>query len=422
MIELLPISEFPGDRSWGYNPAGLFAVESAYGTPDDFHALVDAAHARGIGVIIDVVHNHYDPTVLNCWDGDCLGRRGIYFYTGGTFADTPWGPRPNFGDAQVRAFIQDNALFWLGENHCDGMRWDSTINIHGGNGDGWSLLRSVNDAVHGQFPGAIQIAEDWQGDANLSRPIESGGGGFDSQWDGFVHDINGTILAGSDAQRSMGTVKGAIEREYNGHATERVIFTESHDEVANGRQRIPEMISPGNAGSLLARQLSTLGAGIALTAPGIPMLFMGQEMLTNGYFADNHPLDWTRATTYAGIVQLYSDLIHLRRNLSGLTGSGVQVFHVNDGAKVIAWRRWQVGGDDVVVIANFSNTSFANYEIGLPAGGTWKVRFHSDAKIYSNDFDGTAGADVVATPVPRDGQPFKGAMPIGRYALIILSR
>ena len=425
MIEVMPIAEFPGDRSWGYNPAGPFAVESSYGTPDDFRALVDAAHARGIGVILDVVHNHYDDTLLHCWDGDCLGKDGIYFYTNG-FANTAWGPRPDFGRPEVRAFILENTLMWLSEYRCDGMRWDSTINIHGGIGDGWTLLQAMNDSAHAQFPRTIQIAEDWQGDANISRPTQAGGGGFDSQWDGFVHDINGTILAGSDGARSMATVQGAIAREYNAHASERVIFTESHDEVANGNQRIPEMISPGNAGSLIARQLSTLGAVIVFTSPGIPMLFMGQEMLMNGYFADDHPLDWSRATTYAGIVKLYTDLVHLRRNAGGatlgLTGDGVSVFHVNDNAKVIAWRRWKAGGDDVVVVANFSGTAFANYQIGLPAGGTWKVRFHSDATSYSPDFAGTPAPDVVAANVARDGLPYNGSLALGRYAAVVLSR
>jgi 1,4-alpha-glucan branching enzyme len=169
-----------------------------------------------------------------------------------------------------------------------------------------------------------------------------------------------------------------------------------------------------------------LGAAIVFTSPGIPMLFMGQEMLTDGYFADTHPLDWTRATSYAGIVKLYTDLAHLRRNADGttvgLTGDGVSVFHVNDGAKVVAWRRWKNGGDDVVVIANFSGTAFANYQIGLPSAGTWKVRFHSDAQVYSPDFDGTAGADVVATQAARDGLPYNGSVALGRYAVVILSR
>ena len=388
--------------------------------------MVDAAHARGIGVIVDVVHNHYDDgPLLRCWDGDCLGAKGIYFYTN-NFASTPWGPRPDFGRPEVRAYVLDNALMWLGEYHCDGMRWDSTANIMAGIKDGWDMMRSVNDAIAAQFPDAIEIAEDWRGDPYVSRPTATGGAGFDSQWDGFVHDINGTILAGSDGARSMATVKAAIERSYNGHASERVIFTESHDEVANGRQRIPEMISPGNAGSLIARQLSTLGASVTFTSPGIPMLFMGQDMLADGYFADDHPLDWSRASTYAGIVRLYTDLVHLRRNAygttAGLTGDGVSVYHVNEGAKVIAWRRWKAGDDDVVVVANFSNHPFATYDIGLPAGGTWKVRFHSGDTVYSPDFDDLPMSDVVAAPIPRDGLPFHGSVALGAYNLIILSR
>ena len=118
--------------------------------------------------------------------------------------------------------------------------------------------------------------------------------------------------------------------------------------------------------------------------------------------------------------------MHLRRNSSGttlgLTGDGVAVFHVNDSAKVIAWRRWKAGGDDVVVIANFSGTRFANYQIGLPAAGSWKVRFHSDDTAYSADFDGTPAADVVAAHVARDGLPFNGSLALGRYDLVVLSR
>jgi len=425
MIELMPISEFPGTRSWGYNPAGLFAPESSYGTPDDLRALVDAAHARGIGVILDVVHNHYDATLLHCWDGDCLAKQGIYFYTN-QLATTPWGPRPDFGRPEVRAFILDDTLMWIRDFRVDGMRWDSTINIHGGIGDGWSLLRAMNDQAHALSPRTIQIAEDWQSDPNISRKTNDGGGGFDAQWDGFVHDVNGAVEASTDGARSMATVATAIAREYNAHASERIIFTESHDEVANGKQRIPEMITPGNAGSLAARQRSTLGAVVALTSPGIPMLFMGQEMLMNGYFADNHPLDWSRATTYAGIVKLYTDLVHLRRNVAGttlgLTGDGVAVFHVNDNAKVIAWRRWKAGGDDVVVIANFSGTTFPTYQIGMPAGGPWKIRFRSDDKAYSPDFAGLGTADVTTVNVARDGLPFNVSLALAPYSALILSR
>jgi 1,4-alpha-glucan branching enzyme len=429
MIELLPISEFTSTTSWGYNPSELFAVESSYGTPDDFKALVDAAHARGIGVIIDVVHNHYsDGPYLRCWDGDCLGAKGIYFYTDNR-ENTDWGPRPDFGRPQIRDYVADNAVMWISEYRCDGLRWDSTSNIRAAaNGsiqipDGFHLLQRANDAVHALEPGAIEIAEDWANDPNMSRPSNNGGAGFDSQWDPFVHDINGAVRAASDGQRSMATVKNALLRMYNGHASERVVFTESHDEVANGQQRIPAMIDPMDPGSLKARKLSTLGASMVFTAPGVPMLFMGQEMLMDGWFSDTRPLDWSKAAQYPGIVQLYTDLAHLRRSAPGLSGDGIAVHHVNEPAKVIAWRRWKNGGDDVVVIANFSAKVFDQYDIGFPSGGTWHVAFNGDDARYSADFGGAVTPDVTVAAGAYDGLAYRGKiMPLPAYTMLVLTQ
>jgi 1,4-alpha-glucan branching enzyme len=426
MIELMPVSEFSTTTSWGYNPSELFAVEGSYGTPDDFKALVDAAHARGIGVIIDVVHNHYsDGPYLRCWDGACLGAKGIYFYTDNR-ENTDWGPRPDFGRTEIRDFVTDNALMWIGEYRCDGLRWDSTSNIRSAaNGtidipDGFHLLQRANDAVHAWKPGAIEIAEDWANDPNMSRPTNNGGAGFDSQWDPFVHDINGTVRAATDAQRSMATVKGALTRLYNGHASERVVFTESHDEVANGQERLPVMIDMQDPGSLKARKLSTLAASITFTAPGVPMLFMGQEMLMDGFFSDTRPLDWSKAQTYPGIVALYTDLGHLRRSEAGLSGDGISVFHVNETAKVIAWRRWKAGGDDVVVIANFSSKVFATYDIGFPSAGTWRVAFNGDDTKYSSDFGGALTTDVTVSAATYDGLPYRGRIaPLPAYTAIV---
>jgi len=226
----------------------------------------------------------------------------------------------------------------------------------------------------------------------------------------------------------MFTVKDAIAHGYNGQATQRVIYTESHDEVANGKQRIPEMIWPGNAGSYYSRKRSTLGAAIALTSPGIPMLFMGQEFLEDGYFKDTRPLDWTKTSTYSGILQMYKDLIHLRRNgegnTRGLEGNNVNVFHVNDGAKVIAFHRWDQGGagDDVVVVANFSNQAFSTYDLGFPRGGTWRVRFNSDWNGYSKDFANTASVDTNASDGGKDGLGFHGSVGLGPYSVVILSQ
>jgi 1,4-alpha-glucan branching enzyme len=431
MIELMPPASFGSKTSWGYNPRLPFTVTTQYGTAADLKTLVDGAHARGMGVIIDVVHNHYDRTTpLWCFDGNCAGSGGAYFYTG-TLQTTPWGPRPDYATDQVRSFIVDNALLWLGEFRCDGLRWDSVSNIRQASGvdnpDGQSLLRLINDTIDSRYPHSLQIAEDLASIDQVTASTASGGFGFDSQWDaGFFNPVDGNLVAAADTDRKMSDIQAAVTHAYNGLTNTRVICTEDHDLDANGSSRIPSRISPSDPGSYNARKLSTLGAAIALTSPGIPMLFMGQEFLESGSFSDTNPLDWTKATTYAPILQLYTDLIRLRRNLDGhsigLTGSNVSVFHINDSAKVIAYRRWKAGGDDVIVLANFSAKSFTSYQLGLPAGGTWHVRLSSDDTKYSSDYTGLGAGDVTATAGTRDGLAYSGMFVLAPYSVVIASQ
>jgi 1,4-alpha-glucan branching enzyme len=142
--------------------------------------------------------------------------------------------------------------------------------------------------------------------------------------------------------------------------------------------RVPEEIWPGNAGSYFSKKRSTLGAAFVFTAPGIPMTFQGQEFLESGYFSDSNPLDWTKELTFSGILTMYRDLIKLRRNWSnhtaGLKGQSLNVFYVNDAAKVIAFHRWDRGGpgDDVIVVMNMASQSYDSYAIGFPRDGCGK--------------------------------------------------
>jgi 1,4-alpha-glucan branching enzyme len=435
-VEIMPPVMCASDTTWGYNPSWPFATHNPYGTPDDAKAFIDAAHAHGIAVYIDIVHNHYSSkNGLTCWDGDCTDN--AYFYTDSVRKSTPWGPRPNYSDANVRAFIRDNAVEWLDEYRADGLRWDSTISIRattwGPTGvaipDGASLLREINDAVHALAPVKLQIAEDLQTYDPITQTTAQGGLGFDTQWDAaFFHPVDDNIIATDDASRSMAAISGALTHAYNGAATQRVVYTEDHDEVANGKSRIPEMISPGDAGSLAARQRSTLGAAIVMTAPGIPMIFMGQEFLESGHFDGATPLDWSKTTTYAGILALYQDLIALRHNAGGhtqgLRGKNVSVFHVNETAHVIAYRRWDTGGagDDVIVVANFGAKPFTRYDLGLPRAGAWKARFSSNDARYSPDFPATPTADVATTATARDGFAQMGSLQLGPYQVLILSQ
>jgi 1,4-alpha-glucan branching enzyme len=426
MIELMPPAEFPGTNSWGYNPAVPFATATVYGSSADLKSLIDEAHARSIGVIVDVVHNHWISRPLNGYAG--------YFYTDPVKRMTPWGPRPDFSRPEVRDYIRDDTLMWALEYRADGLRWDSVLNIRSLNGgapipEGISLLQEINDRVHRLPKPFLQIAEDLHTVDYVTQTSGQGGDGFDTQWDAaFFHPIDDNIITPNDSDRVMGAIAGAVEHTYNGDPLQRVIYTEDHDEVANGKARIPQMISPMDPGSLVARKRSTLGAAVTLTSPGIPMLFMGQEFLEDGSFADTHPLDWSKTATYAGILTMYRDLIRLRRNVDGttrgLSGSHVRVFHINDVAKVVAYQRWDVGGpaDDVVVLANFSATRFNVYTIGLPRSGTWSVRFNSDAIRYSSDFGGAPSTDVSTRPAARDGMNDSGDVALGAYAVVILSQ
>jgi 1,4-alpha-glucan branching enzyme len=438
-VEVMPCAEFAGDFSWGYNPAHPFAPESVYGDPDDMRDFVDACHQRGIAVLIDVVYNHLGPSDLDMWQFDGWsvgGMGGIYFFQDWR-ASTPWGDtRPDYGRGEVRTFLRDNAMYWLDEMNCDGLRWDSTVNIrtqnNGGGGDigdGWSLMQWINNDVDAAGPGKIQIAEDLQNNGWITRTTGAGGAGFDSQWDAaFVHPIRDAVIVGSDAARDMWAVRNAITHNYNGDPLERVIYTESHDEVANGHARVPEEIWPGNADSWYSKKRSTLGAGIVFTAPGIPMIFQGQEFLEDAYFQDTDPLDWAKATTFGGIVDLYEDLIDLRKNVGGKTGGlrggSVSVHHVNNSAKVIGYHRWTTGGpgDDVIVVANFSDDSFASYNIGFPRPGAWKVRFNSDWNGYDGSFGSYNSYDTTAFSGAKDGMGYNGNVGIGPYSIIILSQ
>ena len=175
-IEVMPIMEFAGDFSWGYNPSHPFAVESIYGGPDAFKRFVKAAHEHGIAVIADVVYNHFGPSDLDLWRFDGWSENdkgGIYFYNDRR-SQTPWGEtRPDYGRGEVRQYLRDNALMWLEEYHVDGLRWDMITyikNIDGNDAnpandipEGWSLMQWINEEIQQRFPGKISIGEEYEG-------------------------------------------------------------------------------------------------------------------------------------------------------------------------------------------------------------------------------------------------------------------
>lgn len=438
-VHILPVDEFPGDISMGYNPSAIFAIEHAYGGPKGLCALVDAAHARGLAMIFDIVYNHLGPSDLDLWQFDGWGEDGgggIYFYNDARRRKTPWGDtRPDYGRGEVRQFLRDNALHWLEAFRFDGLRWDMTAYIRrtgGPFGDdipaGWSLMQWIRNEIDARQPWKITIAEDMQDDAWITKPTSEGGAGFSAQWGAqLMHALRATMAAPSDYARDMGALAGLIGQRYNGRAFQRVNYTESHDEVSNDL-RLPELIWPGNADSAPSQKRSTLGAALAFTAPGIPMIFMGQEFLAWGKWSDSVMMDWSNAERFTGITSLYRDLAQLRRSwhgtTEGLKGEGVNVFHVNDVDKLVAFHRWSFGGprDDVVVVANCGGRAFDAYAIGLPRAGPWRCRFNSDWRGYSPAFADHPSFDVESNGGGRDGMPAAGSLSIGAYTALIFSQ
>lgn len=435
-VQVMPVAEFAGDLSWGYNPAHIFAVESAYGGPDALKTFVREAHAKGMAVILDVVYNHFGPSDLDLWRFDGWSENdlgGIYFYNDWR-ANTPWGDtRPDYGREEVRRFIHDNAMMWLRDYRVDGLRLDMTPYMRSVDGsgweipEGWGLMRWIADSVRSEFPGRILIAEDMHSSPRVTSTA-SDGAAFHSQWDSqFVHPIRSVLISPSDSDRNMFEVAQAIGKNY-GDAFARVIYTESHDEVANGQARVPYEIDATDASNWAAQKRATLGTALTLTAPGIPMLFQGQEFLESGWFRDDVPLDWSRSERFSGIADLSRDLVNLRLNRGGttrgLTGQGLNVYRVDDANNLLVFQRWadHGPGDDVVVVANLDAHAAQDVAIGLPSGGLWKLRLNSDAATYSRAFSDHASFDVEAQPGGMDGLDWHGSVSVGPYSVLIYSQ
>ena len=414
-IELMPIASMMMDRGWGYAIDYIYAVESLYGGRHGFMKFVREAHRRGIGVVLDVVYNHFGPdSNLDLWQFDgwqADGKGGIYFYNDWR-AETPWGnTRPDFGRPEVRQYILDNIRMWMFDCRVDGLRVDSTIyirNVKGYNNDpstdlpeAWQMLQQINSIAHKINPNALTVAEDVADNEYIVKPVEEGGAGFNAQWElGFGPSLRDALRSSDPNQVSLTGICSQLTRRFNGNAFSRVIFVDSHDSAANGSARLNEVIAPGKADGLFARKQALIAAGLLLTAPGIPMLFQGQEFMEGGAFNDWQALDWSKAGRHAGIIEAYRHLIDLRKNShgvsNGLGGKDINLMHVDENNKVLAYHRWQNGGpkDDVVVVANFGNRHHQEYALGFPRNGTWKIRFNSTWRGYAPDFKDVAVPDV----------------------------
>jgi len=265
----------------------------------------------------------------------------------------------------------------------------------------------------------------------VTRPVDQGGLGFDTQWDDqFVDTVRAVLAQSRDEDRSIPAVAAALRGPGEGGWTARTLYSESHDEVARnqGGLRLPALADRADPRSWYARKRAILAAALTFTGPGIPMVFQGQEWLEIQAWHDDTPLDWTDVPGRAEHVALFRDLVALRRNsrntTAGLRGTHLNVHHLNDTDKVIAYHRWAGGGprDDVVVLANLSAREWPAYRIGMPRSGRWQVRLNTDWAGYDVDFGGVPVLATSTDAAAPDGMACSASIALPAYGAIVLSQ
>lgn len=427
-IELLPVNEFPLGLSAGYNPVTYFGIEAELGTPEDLKAMVDRAHSLGIAVFLDVVWNHTSPSdnLLNQFDGTQV-------YYGSPEQDTPWGWQLNFQNENVRSYILDSARMWMEEYRLDGFRVDATdfMNIPGSpqEGAGWTLMQALNTQKRNRYAERHMIAEQLPNDNWVTRPTSLGGAGFDSQWhDNFTDRLRENIVAAAFGDPNMGAIAGIINGSGQYLENQQVVnYLELHDEVwpSSGGQRIVKTIDPTPPhDDEYAKGRTKLGHGLVMTAPGVPTMLYGSEWLEDvgfgaGTDGGDNRIDWAHKTQYPGIFRYYTDLIHVRRENSALKANAArQVYHVNDAGNVVIFQRYSLDGNVLVVVANFSNTDYTSYDLGMPQPGAWYQLLNSEATKYEgNGPDNLRRIDT--SPIARDGHPQSMTIAVPSHSLMV---
>jgi 1,4-alpha-glucan branching enzyme len=421
-IELMPITEFAGDLSWGYNPAFQFAPESAYGSPDDLKYLVNRCHQAGLAVLVDVVFNHMGASDLS---GNLLNYDGeeIYFYpTGSPYRESPWGPRPDYGRREVREYISDAIRSWIEEYHMDGFRLDGTDFIKV-NGDGWHVLQDIARTVDTTSARSIVIAEQLPNDNAVTQSIDDGGAGADAQWNDAFHDsLRAGLVSAAFGDPNMGALVNGMNHFGFGGARA-VNYIESHDEVAV-QGRAVKAADSANPHSIWAYGRGKVAYGLTMFTAGLPMILQGQEFMEDRAFGDTtgNRIQWAYKETYADYARACRDMTWLRRRSPALRGGASQnIFHVNEQNNIVAWHRWNQSGDDLVIIASLANNAFDSYCVGMPQGGVWLELFNSDAAAYGGENRGNSG-QITANGAGRDGLPASACIILPRMGLLVFGR
>ena len=440
-IELMPVSEFPFDGSWGYQTLGLYALTARFGPPEGFDRFVAAAHAKDLGVLIDWVPAHFpsDAYGLAQFDGTALyeyadPREGFHH---------DWNTLIyNFGRNEVRSFLAGNALFWLERHGVDGLRVDAVAsmlyrdysrkegqwipNAHGGreNLEAISLMQRINETVGARVAGAITLAEESTSFPAVSRPTSMGGLGFYYKWNmGWMNDTLQYIT------------EDPVHRRYHHNKmsfglvyafTENFVLPISHDEVVHGKGSMLGKM-PGDNWQRFANLRAYYG--FMWGHPGKKLLFMGQEFAQADEWSHERDLPWFLLdyAPHQGVSNLVRDLNHLYKNTPALyqrdcESSGFEWLVLDDAEQsVFAWIRRGEDGAAVLVACNFTPVPRPGYRIGVPdVSRTWREVLNTDSEHYGGGNMGNGALVIHPEGVGAQGRSHSIVLTIPPLATVFL--
>ncbi len=437
-VELLPITEYPFEGSWGYQPIGLYAPTQRFGPPDDFRYLVDCCHQAGIGVIVDWVAAHFprDEHGLARFDGTAL-----YEYADPKkAAHADWGTLIfNYGRREVINYLIGSALCWIDEFHIDAIRVDAVAsmlyldysreagewapNEQGGNEnlEAIAFLRRLNEEVHAH--GAASHAEESTAWPAVSRPTYSGGLGFSYKWNmGWMHD---TLIYMSEepVHRKFHHDKMTFSMVYA--FNENFILPLSHDEVVHGKRSLLERM-PGDGWQQFANLRAYLGS--MFCHPGKKLLFMGAELAQAREWDHDGSLDWHLLADprHAGMQTLVRDLNKLYRSTPALyeidfAAQGFEWIDLHDrDNSVLSWLRRAADGSFVVCVMNFTPVVRENYRLGVPQNGSYRELLNTDAEVYGGSGTSNPG-ELASTSIAANNRGASLLLTLPPLATLIIS-
>jgi 1,4-alpha-glucan branching enzyme len=439
-VELMPVSEYPFDGSWGYQPVGHFAPTSRFGTPDDFAYFVDTLHQHGFGVLLDWVPAHFprDLHGLGFFDGTHL-----YEHADPRLGEhLDWGTKIfNYGRPEVRNFLFGNALFWLERYHIDGLRVDAVAsmlyldysrkpgewlpNQYGGNEnlEAIDFLKRLNELCHHYHPGILTIAEESTSWTGVSRPTYVGGLGFSLKWNmGWMND---TLVYFSKDPVYRKYEHGGLTFSLIYAFTENFMLPLSHDEVVHGKGSLLDKM-PGDLWQRYANL--RLLFGYMWGHPGKKLLFMGGEIAQWREWRHDESLDWhlLQWESHRGVQRLVSDLNSLYKAQPALhqvdfEWPGFEWLELHDWENsVLAFlRRSKTLGEEVVIVCNFTPVVRHNYRIGVPREGFYRELLNTDSEAYCGSNVGNQGG-IWAQPEHHAGRPFHLSLTLPPLAALFL--